>query len=124
MEHKKTAILIALFWTISIAYFSLKTITIKQTTFLHFDKIVHFVFYFVFVILWKWVQISNTKNSSLKLKHLFIIAILFGVFIEFLQHFFTKNRYAEITDVIANTIGAAFGYFLLHIVLKNKIEKI
>lgn len=62
------------------------------------DKVVHFLFYFIFVLLWYYA----TKNSVVKI---FLIAVAYGILMEILQSF-TKTRSADYTDAIANTLGA------------------
>lgn len=62
------------------------------------DKVVHFLFYFIFVFLWY----HATKYSIIKI---FLIAVTYGILMEILQSF-TKTRSCDYTDAIANTLGA------------------
>ncbi|MEC4003202.1 VanZ family protein [Flavobacterium sp. SUN052] len=81
------------------------------------DKIVHFTFYFVFVMLWS--LFFKTKNNSIII--LFIIlflAIVFGILIEICQGF-TKDRTPDPIDALANSIGAIFGLIFTLLFLKN-----
>ena len=52
-----------------------------------------------------------------KAKFLFPVFILGICFIEFLQ-FITKRGYAEIDDVILNTMGVAIGFWIYRFLLK------
>lgn len=101
----------AIFWTITITFLSLvslnKISTLPEIKFK--DKIIHFMFYFVFVILW-------AKGLSLKkinLLWLFLIAVFYGIIIEIFQSLFTVSRQADVFDALANTIGAFTGLFIL-----------
>lgn len=80
---------------------------------------VHFVFYFLFVILWlKAIKQCNfpIKNSILILA----FAILYGLLMEFCQKIFTTNRSADFLDALANTLGAITGYVIINLFLNNK----
>ena len=83
------------------------------------DKIVHFVFYFLFVFLWSLYANfkKNIPNSSSKI---LFIAILYGIMIEIFQGVFTTNRTADVFDVVANSLGAFGGYISIKRYLKNK----
>lgn len=101
----------AFFWTIAITVLSLVSLKgLPSITTLKFkDKIIHFMFYFVFVILW-------AKGLSLKkinLLWLFLIAVFYGIIIEIFQSLFTVSRQADVFDALANTIGAFTGLFIL-----------
>lgn len=98
LNNKK--IYIALGWTLIVTLLSLATLgSLGESVPVPYkDKIVHFLFYFVFVLLWYFA----TKTSLIKL---FFIAVAYGVLMEILQSF-TKTRSADYTDAIANTLGA------------------
>lgn len=76
------------------------------------DKMVHFTFYFVLVVLmyWGWKkQISFQglhQNTFIKI---FVIACAYGFAIEIMQGLFTADRYFELLDEAANATGAAVG---------------
>ena len=103
----------AFFWTIAITILSL--VSLKEmpsiTTLKFKDKIIHFMFYFVFVFLW---GNAFTKNSKTFFK-VFVFAILYGIIIEIFQGVFTETRSADFFDVLANTFGALLGLLLLFI---------
>ena len=106
-------ILIAVTWTVLITFLSL--ISINNTSLFmsklpYKDKIVHFVFYFMFVVLWNFSL--NQKIPYLKYKIL-AGAILYGIIIEILQVAITVSRTADFFDVIANSLGALIAFFML-----------
>ena len=101
----------AIFWTLLIFYLclndvqSLPTIPIENI-----DKIIHFIFYFVFVFLW----IKSIKHISLRYFLIVLfIALCLGISIEFLQEKFTKNRAFDWYDIIANALGAITSFFIV-----------
>ncbi len=83
------------------------------------DKIIHFLFYAVFVLLLCLAK----RKSHLKMKHnllIVVFAILYGTVIEVLQGAVTKNREADFHDALANSLGAIVGFICFYC-LKNKI---
>lgn len=124
LEHK--FIYLAVVWTILITTLSLITIEKTPEFVLQLpfkDKVVHFIFYFVFVVLWSFSL--KDKTSNFKNKTLFI-AVFYGIIIEVLQYALTTNRAADIYDVLANTLGALLAFimfpFLVRIFLKQKLK--
>ncbi len=81
------------------------------------DKIVHFMFYFVFVVLWFNAFAKNYKI----LATIVLVAIIYGIVIEGLQGVFATFRSASFYDVLANAIGALIAMLLLN--LKKDSEK-
>jgi len=80
----------------------------------HADKVVHFIFYFVLVILGvKAIPEFFTTKLVLRkvLLYTLFFAIAYGILIEFLQYGFTENRHGDILDVLANSVGALAGMF-------------
>lgn len=79
------------------------------------DKYVHSTFYFVLAILWyQYLRRKQTETSKPKLRgYVLLGAFLFGVLIEICQGAFTKDRSADMMDVIANTSGALLAILLL-----------
>lgn len=118
--HKKIIILfLALAWTIVITVFSLITIgkIVDEVEVPFKDKIVHFLFYFVFVVLWyTYVKFKNIfKHKGLIV---LLTAIVFGIVIEICQSTLTVARKGDPIDVLANSIGAILG--LIFIINWNK----
>ena len=82
------------------------------------DKITHFVFYFGFVFLWGNALLLKTQNRKNVFLKVFTTAILVGALMEILQETLTKNRTFDWVDILANSIGALVGIFILRIVRK------
>jgi VanZ family protein len=113
-------------WLVFITFASLFSFTGEMMTprlnIPHLDKIVHFVFYFNFVLLWvKATREIFKVNLELKkvLLYSVIFACAYGIFIELLQYGLTVSRQGDILDVLANFIGALAGMF----VVKRLISK-
>ncbi len=110
----------AISWSLLIIFLSLVSLSsIKDPIDVPYkDKAVHFVFYFVFVLLWTiWVYKSDIFKP---IWVVLLIGIVLGICIEFCQANFTNERKFELLDIMANTIGAIFGY----ITAKNIIIKL
>ena len=110
---------LALLWTIAITVASLISLNdMPKVDVPGNDKIVHFIFYFVFTLLWNFALEKKIKNGSLK----FLIvaaAIIYGIIIEVLQGVLTLNRQADIYDALANS-GGAFLALLVIVWLNSK----
>ena len=76
------------------------------------DKITHFVFYFVFVVLGSmFVRERGKGRVSLNRATWWVlfIAVGYGIIIEGLQYTLTRDRMMELWDMISNTLGALAG---------------
>lgn len=116
---RKTYLLIAIIWTAIIAFLCLtESSNIPKINFQYKDKVVHFVFYFLYVYFWFLVY----KN----IKYLFAIivtAIVFGVVIEILQYYTTLTRSFDLLDILANTIGAVMCGWIIKKQIFIKLNK-
>ncbi|MEO8515686.1 MAG: VanZ family protein [Flavobacterium sp.] len=117
---KNKAIGLALLWTLLILYLSLKNPSGEQRfSFANADKIVHFTFYFMFVILWyRYLFLAQKLQKGNKILLVFI-AVLLGILVEVAQKYFTTTRQADVWDVVANSLGAFVG-----ILVSNQIYKL
>ncbi|HOZ51124.1 MAG TPA: VanZ family protein [Chitinophagaceae bacterium] len=114
-RRPRTTMVLALIWTLLIFIgCSLPGKEIpKIGLFAHFDKLVHFVFFFVFFLLWKISRASLSNSSFIIL----ILAITYGFSLEFYQMYFVAGRSFDTWDGIADTIGAVSG-----LLFYNKIK--
>jgi VanZ family protein len=91
------------------------------------DKIVHFCFHFGFTVSWilffkkelKGKEANDYKAYLIS----FIFSVFFGITIEILQGVLTNTRTPDVTDILANTIGATVGVFSA-IAFRKQIDKI
>jgi VanZ family protein len=113
-------------WMVAITVLSL--VSIDEGTSLgieipHFDKFVHFTFYFVAGILGMLFGLTLRKdftgNFYVVLK--FLLGLIgYGIIIEVLQGSLTTYRSAEGLDILANSAGALSGILLMWAVFSAK----
>ncbi|WP_210423598.1 VanZ family protein [Croceivirga thetidis] len=102
-----------------ITYLSLYRIPEEQESnfwFDNLDKLVHLGIYLVTTVIGYFAFQESFKNKFSKAKAIrvvFVLAVAYGLLIELLQHLMPYNRMAELMDVIANTVGALLGCWLI-----------
>jgi VanZ family protein len=74
----------------------------KLHLFDHIDKVVHFIFFFVFALLWHNVFIQKNKSIWWSI----CIGILYGIAIEIYQKYCVLGRSFDVWDIVADAIGA------------------
>jgi VanZ family protein len=116
--NKYKFLITAIVWTTLVTILSLVTIGDigSSIPIAGKDKVVHFLFYFVFVIVWYYAKYQNSKPSY----YLVIVAIVYGIFMEICQGLFTKNRMPDIFDTLANSAGAILAFVFLKNILNKK----
>ncbi len=80
------------------------------------DKIVHFTFYFVAVILGSlyFLSLNNPWAKTLvKIIKLALLLVVFGMVIEVIQGTLTVNRSGDVFDAMANSTGVAVGFIII-----------
>lgn len=116
----KNAHIPAILWTLFIASSCLlpasafESFSIKSI--FQLDKLIHFVLYFVFVLLWALTQERVSKKSIILLG---ILSIAYGILIEVLQSAMSLGRAYDVADIVANTIGCVFGVLSITLVRKR-----
>ncbi len=114
--HRKISFAFAILWTLIIIF----GVTMpgnelpKVNLFDHFDKVVHFTFFFAFFILWKMVFAQQEKSSRI----IIAVAIAFGFAIEWYQLNFVAGRSFDVWDGIFDSLGAFFGFLFYRYYLK------
>ncbi|MGS2737859.1 VanZ family protein [Sinomicrobium sp. M5D2P17] len=126
MEHRRKIFLIlAVGWVVTVTILSLAPPSdLPSVTYPHLDKIVHFIFYCIFLILWYYALRGGNTFGPVKKKPLmiaFLIAFVYGTVIEVLQYTMAKGRSGDILDALANTTGMICGIFT--VILVNAINK-
>ncbi len=80
------------------------------------DKLVHFTFYFVGLILGSLYVLQLKDGQQVILRKIVILAfilVLFGIIIEVIQGKLTVNRSGEVFDALANTTGVIMGFIVI-----------
>lgn len=91
------------------------------------DKIIHFCFHFGFTISWILFfkkELKGRESEDFKAYLIsFIFSVFFGITIEILQGALTATRAADVTDILANALGAVIAVFSA-IAFRKQINKI
>lgn len=105
---------LAITWTVFVTVASLVSFnSVPKVKVIGSDKVVHFLFYLVFVVLWSLTKKQTYFKINYSLLIVFV-AIVFGIIIEILQGVLTKTRQADFYDVLANLLGAIVGFIALY----------
>lgn len=87
------------------------------------DKITHFVFYFVFVVLGT-LLVRERGKGRISLGRatwwVLLIAVGYGILIEGMQYTLTRDRMMELWDMVSNTLGAMVGMGLIRWAFSGK----
>ncbi|MNT80474.1 VanZ like family protein [compost metagenome] len=68
--------------------------------------------------------LKKRMNNSGTLRPLVIsllVSVFYGLVIELIQEFFTMNRKAEVSDVVANVSGALLAFFIIYYYENKKV---
>jgi VanZ family protein len=125
LEPNKYSSFFAILWTIGIIFMSLKAPSVtSRINFENADKLVHFTFYFGFVLLW-FMYFSYKKHlQSNFMFFLVLFSVLLGICMELIQGYFTTNRQADFWDVIANILGSLCGILVANLFFSQKNAKV
>lgn len=116
----------AVLWTIIIVVLSLVSFSKVPKVFSElgsYDKLVHFVFYFVFIFSWGNYTFYGKQIQSRTLFLLLYTALILGGIMELCQEFLTERRTADIYDMFANFAGALAGMGALYLYKKQFNKK-
>ena len=118
---KKNLSLIVFLYTTSIIIVSLvpvPNLTLPKFNLLQPDKLFHFIVYFVMFLGWKESKIFKKDRLYFKCS---LIVFSVCLFIEILQGTSFIERYFELADLLANSLGILFSYiiFVLYPLKKN-----
>ena len=89
----------------------------KQNWFaaIYLDKWIHVILFAGLVIAWSLGFSSSPKASMI----IFLLAVLYGILIEFAQELFIKNRSLDFFDILADLAGSILGYTLVRGYIKK-----
>ena len=126
LGHKKSALLISVFYTLFLIVVCLVSLDgVPSPVIKHVDKIFHFLSYFILMLLWYNSFSKFFTNNFLKVIFLsFIFCVAFGIVVEGLQNTLTSSRTADIKDIIANTCGVLAGAILVKFLRKLHVKKL
>lgn len=118
MERK--ILIAAIFWSIGITFLSFIPMRKTDLIAVNFeinDKLVHFIFYFVLVLLWSFSRKLISKGKVLKI---YFLAVLYGTIIEVLQPRLSPTRSFDWFDILANFSGGTTAFLIVLIVKKSE----
>ena len=107
-------------WMAFVSWASLSTFPDDSTPGInipHFDKVVHFGFYFGAAVLGTFFIRETSLGKFPLVKTLMLVAlgtIIFGIIIEVLQYSFTLDRQGDLYDALANSCGAILGVLVMN----------
>jgi VanZ family protein len=94
----------------------------EEKTFIpNLDKLVHVTLFGSFVFLWSiYYATRKEKNnhSNSRFVLILIIACLYGYATELMQKYLIPNRDYDIYDILADSIGAVFGFLFVRLTVK------
>lgn len=86
----------------------------------HFDKIVHSIIFGNFVAFW-CLYYSTRPKTAAQLRNIFfvvfLIAVVNGILIEYLQFNYVPGRSFDEGDIVADVTSAGFAYGLCNVLL-------
>ena len=119
---ERNFLILAILWTIGVTVASLASLkNMPAISIPGNDKTAHFVFYFVFFVLWYFGLKRFIKYNKFDVI-LVLITLFYGICMEFLQAQITSNRQADFYDVLANSFGTFSGF--LTILFYTRIRKL
>ncbi len=86
---------------------------------IYFDKWVHAGLFggLVFLFSLPFKKLHSFKSNFYI--SIVLLAILYGVAMEFVQKYFTVDRDFDVNDMIADAVGAVIGYFFFRFIAKK-----
>ena len=84
----------------------------------HFDKLVHFVMYFILIVL--FLPPLNKLRPGKAFLPALIVTLIVGCLLEILQQTLAVNRSGSLTDVAANAAGALAGILVYRYLIAGK----
>jgi VanZ family protein len=81
------------------------------------DKVVHFIMYFGFSILFCWTL--KTELNFSKLFFVLLVAVSWGILMEYLQLDMHFGRSFSWYDELANSVGSGFGILMYTLITRN-----
>jgi VanZ family protein len=97
-------------WMAVITYLStLPGRSMPQINIVSIDKIGHFGVYGVFMALFVWAFYPQKSDNHRFMISILLFVIGWGIFMEWVQATFFPDRFFEVADMLANTLGALCG---------------
>lgn len=85
-----------------------------------FDKFVHISLFSIFVFLISYPFIKNKNLYTGTYILIAVLALVYGILMEFVQKYFAIGRSCDVLDMVADACGCALGFFYAKWRLKNQ----
>lgn len=111
---RKTYIMLTVMWAFFILLLSvIPGKDLPESNLIGIDKVVHFIFYFILCFL--YTSVFNVQQSIRMILLIAFVCIAYGFLIECIQGLFLQDRFFDLYDVVANSMGAiiASAYFFI-----------
>jgi VanZ family protein len=116
-------------WTLFIGIISLlpssRLTQFESWNFLGRDKVAHILVYAILSTIFSaWlIEYKNDIRSASRLALLSLIpVILYGALLEWMQQTFQPGRFAELADIVANSLGAGVGLLIVLIYYRKQFH--
>lgn len=96
------------------------TITILPQSILEYDKLLHFIAYFIYGLSTLTMLFFVKKNDKKLILIGLIVSILFAISDE-VHQYFVPDRIMDIYDLIADLFGILFSILFFNLILKNRL---
>ena len=87
---------------------------------IYFDKWVHIGLFAFLTFLWQYPFLNYAKSQLKVMLIIPILALAYGIAMEFVQKYFTASRTFDVTDMIADGSGVIIAIIVSRLVAKNK----
>ena len=119
---------VLLLWVVLISVLSLMPSgSFNESIFLfkHQDKVIHFVFYFIYALLFHrfLFKVIECRLATMALIS-GVVPVVFSGIIEITQEYLISNRHADFFDFIFNIAGAVAGVYLYQLVIRQRFFKL
>ena len=115
--HKKLLLVLTIFYTLVLAFFSLASFSSLPVIGTSYDdKITHCIAYGILFLLW-YFTLKSLKTAK-PIFSAIIFSLIYGIIIEVLQGQLTTDRQLDVLDVFANLTGITIA--ALFIILRNR----
>lgn len=87
-----------------------------------YDKEVHFILYAIFsylLYLFALSRESTVDSISKRWIYVLLVGSLAGIAVELIQHYFITDRFGDLMDVFANTLGILVALFFSELLKVN-----
>ncbi|MGV6830981.1 MAG: VanZ family protein [bacterium] len=118
---KKLFFALAILYTVLLGVISLIPLKgLPSTGVDNFDKIAHFIAYFLLYSIW-FLAMRN-EATNIRFTKLIIACIVYGIILEAIQGKLPSERSADYLDAVANTVGVLSSVLVMYLLRKLNVK--